>query len=391
MLGLQKTKGFSNKELESMSYDMAKFAELASNIGSIGQAIDFSNNTQRAELQNQYPAVAWLLATSMSRMARQASENGLAPIHQDANTGEWMIMVPYSVGTLPPTDTTGACCWVPLDIAKCGAASPLAMLCLKDCAKIMDNLINKIRRAGGNDLIGWWQREGETVREAQTRMAKESMAFFTAYNVLFGLTTAETETLKPFHGLLEVMENPAVVSILGTNILGAFEMLGCRITTTKSVPSQCRFLVHPLTLAGIRKAVQPDRFDRYPDGWTKSENGTLTFMGIEFLEDSKFIVDMTAGLGEVWFLDGDVLGVYLATGLMPDNEDFVREIFASNDTPADGCAAECTYYYNIGGVFTNDHRRLAVINNIPLDAACLGNTLQGLEGQVQPDTLIPMN
>ena len=376
---------FSVKELQAASVDHEKvLKQMSSNIGDVGISVDFSQNTLRNPMQNNHPLLAWLMNTTMSTMARNSRNRGLSSIHKDEN-GDWQLMLPFSVYTLPPTDTQGACCWVPFDIAKCGGLVPLHMLCLKDCENIMDSLINMNRVGGGTDLIGQFLRQGETVQAARRRMARMSMSFFTARNVILGVSNAGTDVLKPFHGLLEVMEDVSVVKILGTDPLAAFDSLYCRLQVLGA--GNYAIAVHPLTYQGIAAMVQPGRFDRLPDGWTRSGD-TIRFRGIQFIQDKAVPVDLTGGVGEAWILDGETTGMYLATDLSP-TDNFVRHGFASTDDPAQGCASECDFYYNLGAAFNNNPNRLAVITDIPLSANCLGTSLQGLDGLITPNTLVP--
>lgn len=373
------------KQLDAVAKNVTDILKLSSNIGDIGMAPDFSNNSLRNPLQNDFPLVNWLLSTPFSATMRNASRRGLGQIHKNSD-GDWVVMFPFTVGTLPPTDTTGACCWVPLDIAKCGGTAPLRLLCLKDCDSIMNNLINQNRYPGSNDLIGYLQREGESVKEARKRMARLSMAFFTAYNMILGTTTAGTDILKPFHGLLEVMESPDVTPMYGANPLAVFDSLWCRLQILGA--GNYAIAVHPLTYMGIASTVQPGRFNELPAGWTKSGD-EIRFNGIGFIQDTRVPIDLTAGTGEAWVLDGNVLAAFMGTDLMPADS-FTRHGSTSTDNPDEGCASECDFYYNYGSVFTSNPNRLTLITDIPLSSNCIGTALQGLDDLVQPTTLVPM-
>lgn len=371
---------FNLMQLESVATDIET---LSSNIGEIGMGIDYSNNTLANEMQNRFPLVDWLLRTPASRRIRAQRDRGTLTIHR--NDGELYLVAPWTVGTLPPEDTTGECCWIPFDLTKCGQEVPLKLLCLKDCDKILDNFVFGQKRFGSNDLVGEFANVGETVKEARNRMARVSMAWFTARNIILGTTTTATATLKPFHGLLEVVEDPAVVKVLGSNILAAFDMLGCRISQLGS--GDYVFAVHPLVYESIKREVTLDRFGRYPEGW--SRNGEeVTYSGIGFIRDKLVPVDMSAGTGDVWLLDGEQVGAMMGTELQP-GERFIRRTF-DTDTVENGCANECTYYYNYGTVFGGNTNHAAVITNVPVSANCLGDALTGLDLLIQPETLVPI-
>ena len=355
------------------------------NIGDIGIAVDHSNASLRNELQNDFPLANWLLSTPAS--ARLRGRSGLAFPHKDEN-GEWTMLLPTTVGTLPPADTSGACCWLPFDIAKCNGSVILKLLCLKDCESIFDTLVNMNRTPSGGDLTSFFQRPGETVKAARDRMARWSMAFFTARNIILGVSDAGTDVLKPFHGLLEVMENDAVINIDGSSILGAFDALWCRAKLLGS--DNFAIAVHPLTYEGIAMAVQPGRFGQLPNGWVKTGD-TLTFHGMQFIQDKLVPYDPDTNTGEAWVLDGNAVGAYMGTTLLPTEEFAVRNQVTTTNDPAQGCAAICDYWYNYGATFNTDANRLALITNIPGSASCSGNALQGLEGLINPDTLVPMD
>lgn len=364
---------------------LAHLVQLESNVGDVGMSIDYSINSLITELQNAYPLVNWLLNTPLSRRIRSSSRQGLAQMYKDED-GDWLLMLPFQVYTLPPQDTSGACCWVPFDIAKCAATAPLRLLCLKDCYTILDRLINENRRAGATDLTNYFLRRGESVQNARIRMARLTMAFMTARNLILGVLDAGTETLKPFHGLVQVLENEAVINIDGSNILAAFASLGCRMSVLGGSQNYV-FAVHPLTYESIKFAAAPDIYNRMPANWSRNANGDTFFMGHQFITDKSVSLDLDIGLGEVWMLNGDHVGAYLATDLMPTRS-FISNEFTGNDNPDDGCATECTYYWNYGTVFSDNPNYLAVITGIPILSACT-ESLAGLDNLLQPDTLVP--
>lgn len=381
---------FATSVLENNSVDIVDFAKL-SNIGEIGMAPDFSQNQLANDFQNNFPLVQWLLSTSRSRQIQTAFNNGSAQIHRDSS-GELNIVLPWEVGTTLPEDTQNECCWTPLDLAKCGSEVPLKLLCLKDCDKILENFVWSKKRFGSNDLTGYFARQGETVRQARDRMARLSMVYFTSYNIINGTSATGTSVLKPFHGLLEVVEDKTVIKILGQNILAAFDSLGCRLAVMSGANTgEIIFAVHPLTYMAIKKVIVPGKFNgELPENWTKDANGNVRFMGYRFIEDKTVPVDVAKGTGDVWMLDGRSVGGIMGTTLSP-SEDFIRRTISTTDTPSDGCATECTFYYNFGAVFGTNPNRLAVITDIPLSATCMGATLDGLDAMIKPQTIVPIN
>lgn len=359
-----------------------------SNVGTVDIGTDYSDNSPANPFQNVFPLVSWLMATPSSRKMQNAMNRGAWSLSKKED-GKFYIQLPFTYGTTEPKSTQGECCWVPLDLAKCGSNAPLALLCLKSCEPIMDNLVNETRKIKSNDMICYFQREGETIKDAQKRMDLISMAYFTAINVILGTMTTGTATLKPFHGLLEVMEDKAVIKIAGANVLSAFDSVGLRLAALGD--GDYKFACHPLVLEGIKSVIVPGKFNgEYPDGWTKSENGEITFKGHGFVADKLVPCDITAGTGDVWVLEGNTVGLVMGTTFQP-SEKFQRHTFGATDNPSEGCGTHCDYYYNFGCAFGTDANRLMVIQGIPMSAATLGDALNGLDLVLKPTTIVPIN
>lgn len=359
-----------------------------SNVGTVGIGTDYSDNSPANPFQNVFPLVSWLMATPASRKMQNAMNRGAWSLSKKED-GKFYIQLPFTYGTTEPKSTQGECCWVPLDLAKCGSNAPLALLCLKSCEPIMDNLVNETRKIKSNDMICYFQREGETIKDAQKRMDLISMAYFTAINVILGTMATGTATLKPFHGLLEVMEDKAVIKIAGANVLSAFDSVGLRLAALGD--GDYKFACHPLVLEGIKSVIVPGKYNgEYPDGWTKSENGEITFKGHGFVADKLVPCDITAGTGDVWVLEGNTVGLVMGTTFQP-SEKFQRHTFGATDNPSEGCGTHCDYYYNFGCAFGTDANRLMVIQGIPMSAATLGDALNGLDLVLKPTTIVPIN
>lgn len=359
------------------------------NIGEVGISIDFSNNTLRNPIQDDFPLADWLLNTSASQMMAQARRNGNLVFRTNPQTGAKEVLLPFTVYTTEPEDTTGACCWVPLDIAKCGGTAPINLLCLKDCEDILEDFLLQEQRGKSTDLTGYFLRQGETIKDARRRMARISMAFFTARNLILGTTTTETPTLKQFHGLLEVMNNPAVLSYSGVNILSAFNQLWCRLEVLGE--GSYVFWAHPLIISAIDEVIVGGRFNELPRGWNRDTNGNLSFHNITFRADKHVPFDLETGTGEGWLIDGNYTGALMGTGLYITDRKFIKETFVTNDNREEGCAEVCDFYYNYGTVFNTNPNRLMKIVDIPMSTSCAGSTLAGLEGLVNPDTLVPFD
>ena len=337
----------------------------------------------KTELQNKYALYLWLISTSLSRRVRDLvndTDKGACILYKDSDG--YRLQIPSAYWSTLPEGSAEECCWQPFDFAKCENNVPIHRLCLKDCDSIDDELMGRFRRlnAGYGDLGSY----GETYWDNKKRIARLSMAFLTAYNVILGTDVATTSILKPFHGLLEVMMNPAVTVLDGTSILAAFDSMWCRIVLLGA--GDFVFAVNPLIYQSILAEIKPGQNGDYPDGW--SRNGDeLTFHGIGFIMDSHVPVNFETATGEVWLLNGEAVGAWMATDLMPADP-FIKESGHKEETLANGCGSSCTYYYNYGAAFNNNANKIMRIEGIPVSSACLQST-GDLGGLIFPDTLVP--
>ena len=337
----------------------------------------------KTEIIDRFPLVNYLLNSSLTqRVRREINQSGMCLVHKDGD-GKWVLEVPRELWTLPAESTENECCWQPFDFAKCGGNVPLNLLCLKDCDSIMDSLMGQTVTFGAS--VPGLASDRDTLNEIKKRVARMSMAFLTAHNVILGSDDTFTDILKPFHGLIQVMENPAIVVINGTNILSAFDSVGCRIAL---LPGDARytFAVNPVTYESIKNEIRVGQYGNLPEGWSR-DGEEIRFHGISFLRDRMVPVDLASGTGEVWVLENSAVGLYLATDLMPSDA-YIKQGAHTTDTYANGCAEDCTYYYNLGSAMGNNANKLMRVVDIPISGAC--SAVIGTMGAlVQPRTLIP--
>ena len=354
--------------------------QLATNfIDIISDCVGLEDFTLRNAIQNEYPLATWLLATSFSRVMRQRSTN---PQMMHKKEGVWTLEVPGTVWTLEPQNSGDDCCWTMPDFAKCASDVPMSMLCLKDCDDIFDKMVfERLRINDRIDLAGI-ARSGETVDDVNDRIRRLWMAFYTMHTAILGTMETSDNIVKPFHGLLEVLQNDAVLSISGANILGAFASIACRLAVLGGEEDWV-FATNPLIYRSLLAVVVADENGNYPDGW--SRNGDeLRFMGIGFIRDKIVPVDMENLTGDIWLLDGASVGLFLAYAL--GNEKMVKDDF-TEETLANGCGRFCTYLYNFGTVANNNANRLMVVSGVPVSSAC--TEIADLAELVNPQTLIP--
>ena len=336
----------------------------------------------REELQDYFPLATWLLDTSFARLIRQRSTNPQTMHHSADKDVEWEMEVPGSVWTLTPTNSGTDCCWTMPDFAKCSEAVPLMMLCLKDCDNIFDKMVmQRLRINDRTDLAGI-ARDGESVERVNERIRMLWFAFYLAHTAILGTTATSDNITKPFHGLLEVMQNPAVVSIAGTNPLAAFESVGCRLAVLGGYADYV-FACNPLIYESLLKLVVPNENGMYPSNWSRTGD-EIRFKGIGFIRDKLIPVDMTNNTGDIWLIDGATVGLFFGFNL--NNPFVIRDDF-TEQTLADGCGQMCTYLYNFGAVAANNANRVMVISGVPVSSAC--TDINDLAALINPQTLIP--
>ena len=357
--------------------------KLASNfIDIISDCEGLEDFSLRNELQRYSELATWLLATPFANMLRRRSTDPQKFHRGSAEGVDWEMEIPGTVYTLEPANATADCCWTIPDFAKCAGSVPLNFVCLKDCDKIFDKMVmNRLRINERVDLEGF-ARNGETLEEVENRIRHLWMAFYTLHTVILGTSTTSDNITKPFHGLLEVIGNDAVISMSGANVLGAFDSLACRLDVLGG--DNWVFATNPLIYRSIESAVVPDERGELPAGWSKDANGRLRFQGIGFITDKLVPVDMEAMTGDIWVISGDSTGAFLAYNIGDEME--IRDDF-TEQTKENGCGQLCTYLYNFGTVANNNANRLMVISGVPVSAAC--TQIADLAALINPTTLVP--
>lgn len=229
---------------------------------------------------------------------RQQERLGLCQRYKE--DGKWYLRVPALVYSELPASTENECCWSSFDFAKCAGVVEINKLCLKDCKDIMDDMMSRSTAIGSANAVDGLAGGSETLAAVQERIAKLSMAFLTMNNIVLGMDNTFTSVLKPFHGLLQVMSNPAVDAIDGTNILSAFESLGCRLAVLGG-GSRYIVAIHPVAYYSILSLIVPGQYGRLPEGWTRNGD-EISYMGVRFLRDERVPVDTTNNTAEAWVL-----------------------------------------------------------------------------------------
>lgn len=367
------------KMLDNRAVDAQK---LASNfIDIIADCDGLEDFSLRNTLQDRYPLATWLAGTRFAGIMRRRSTDP-QKFHKGAEgEAEWVMEVPGTVWTLAPVNSGDDCCWTIPDFAKCAANVPLTFVCLKDCDNIFDSMVYERLRIDRRISLEGFAREGETLEQVENRIRHLWMAFYTMHTAILGTMNTSDNIVKPFHGLLEVMQNSAVVSISGANVLAAFDSLGCRLDVLGG--NDWVFAINPLLYRTLEEVVVADERGNLPGGWSKV-NGRLRFKGIGFIDDKLVPVDMENMTGDIWLIDGDSTGLFM--GYSIGNEKEIRNDF-TEQTKANGCGQLCTYLYNYGTVANNNANRVMVISDVPVSNAC--TEISDLAALINPTTLIP--
>lgn len=365
--------------LDNRAVDVQK---LASNfVDIISDCEGLEDFSLRNVLQDRYPLATWLAGTSFAAMMRRRSTDP-QKFHRGADgEAEWVMEVPGSVWTLEPVNSGEDCCWTIPDFAKCSSNVPLTFVCLKDCDNIFDTMVFERLRIDRRTSLEGFAREGETLEQVENRIRHLWMAFYTMHTAVLGTMNTSDNIVKPFHGLLEVLQNSAVVSISGANVLAAFDSLGCRLDVLGG--NGWVFAINPLLYRTLEDVVIADERGNLPNGWTKV-NGRLRFKGIGFIDDKLVPVDMEAMTGDIWLIDGDATGLFMGYAIGREKE--IKNDFTEK-TLEEGCGQLCTYLYNYGTVANNNANRVMVISDVPVSNAC--TEISDLAELINPMTLVP--
>ena len=366
------------KMLDNRAVDVQK---LASNfVDIIADCEGLEDFSLRNVLQDKYPLATWLAGTAFAGVMRKRSTNPQLFHHGGEDEAQWVMEVPGSVYTLDPVNSGSDCCWTLPDFAKCSANVPLNFVCLKDCDNIFDAMVFEKLRIDRRVSLEGFAKEGETLEQVENRIRHLWMAFYTMHTAILGTSATSDNIVKPFHGLLEVLQNDAVISISGANILAAFDSIGCRLDVLGG--NGWKFATNPLIYRSIEEAIQPDERGNLPSGWSK--DGGLKFHGIGFIEDKLVPVDMTNMTGDIWLVDGDATGLFMGYNIGSEKE--IKNDF-TEQTPENGCAQLCTYLYNYGAVANNNANRVMVISGVAVSSAC--TEIADLAALINPTTLVP--
>ena len=368
--------------LKRLDNDAMSAEKLSSNfIDIISDCESLEDFSLRNELQRYSELATWLMGTSFARMMRRRSTDP-QKFHKSSKDGvEWEMEIPGTVWTLDPVNNGADCCWTIPDFAKCAGDVPLDFVCLKDCDKIFDFMVMDRLRVNQKSRLEGFAREGETINEVENRIRHLWMGFYTLHTMILGTRATSDNITKPFHGLFEVLQNDAIISISGANILGAFDSIGCRLDVLGG--DGWVFATNPLIYRSLEAVVVPDERGNYPVGWSKV-NGRLRFHGIGFIDDKLVPVDMEEKTGDIWLLDGSAVGAFLAYNIGDEME--IRNDF-TEQTKEEGCGQLCTYLYNFGTVANNNANRLMVISGVPVSSAC--TQIADLAALINPTTLVP--
>lgn len=372
----------ANFNLNRLMRQAVEVQELASNfVDIISDCQSLEDFTLRNALQDRYPLAVWLMETRFSNTLRDMESDPQRFHKGGADNKQWVMDVPGTVYTLAPANSGDDCCWTIPDFAKCAGSVPMSFVCLKDCDNIFDSLVYDKLRINAKAALERFAREGETINQVENRIRHLWMAFYTMHTAILGTMQTSDNIVKPFHGLLEVLQNDAVVSISGANILAAFDSIACRLAVLGG--EDWVFAVNPLIYRSIKAVIKRDERGEYPDGWSVDANGRLRFEGIGFIDDKLVPVDMEAMTGDIWLIDGSATGLYLAYDLGREAE---RDTF-TEETKANGCGSECHFLYNFGTVANNNANRVMVISGVPVSSAC--TEIADLAELINPTTLVP--
>lgn len=326
---------------------------------------------------NQFGFLAALLGSPATQSLFTTDENGgrkYKNTRWNCDTSSYDIILGKTIWTELPEDIGTACCHTKPDVNGCLTIATPGRLCLRDCYDDMTEHWMRMLRQNYS-LFG-----GSSTKAEYEAELRAWFVFFQARDIMYGQKDVTGGNVPAFPGVLDVI-NQSTIAFSGADIIGAFEQLECRFSL---LGGNYVFGAHTLTIKALKDAV--NRGGQLYKNFSM-DGDTLQFMGYPIIVDNLVPIDVTAGTGQLWFADLNVAGVFMEYNLT-DTE--ILETDSYTDSTTGDCFEHCVMLRNYGFAFTKDANKVGRIIDIPLSGACLGeNTLYGLGGLMNPETLIP--
>jgi len=273
------------------------------------------------------------------------------------------IVVGGRIWTEVPEVSDDACCWTTPGMAGCLTTTDLNYLCIKDCKDIIESVWEDMTSRGPADATAPFGGSNET--QERRNQVLTWFKWFVYRNMVLGTPDVSGNNLKPFHGLLEFMESDYVLSINGASLLAAMEQVRCQL---KHLQGNWVIGAHPLVADDVQQAV------------------TASGLNIRVLRQDFLPVDPETGKTELVLVSLESMGAILSHRI--DNPMYRHQIIPSTD-PTQGCMVECDTYGLMGGLFLRDFNGLIKITDVDLTGSCGPNAFYGMQGQINPETLMP--
>lgn len=363
--------------LETLQKDAVSYASVENTVAVFGGCNSADVRTFNEMMETEFPLAMWLMNTPYARTLRNRINSDLKNIFMDGN--KIKVNIPGEAYSIPRTQGADECCWVPDDLAKCGGTAEIKTLCLKDSENIGQSLIFNNIRLNDSTI---------TVEEERKLIALRSLALHTAITVVQGTLGAFTDLTKPFQGLAEVLQNPAITSIdASACILGAFDIVACRLAVVGGHENSV-FWMHPLTLNAVKAELKKDINGNLPAGWSITDQGNVFFEGVPLRADKFMMYDFQNSTGTIVLLNGNNIGAVLGATSDADYGEGSRFVRNSYGYSANGCGADTVYYFNYGTVALNNANKALLISNVATSANCV-QAVQDLQDVLATQTIVP--
>lgn len=313
------------------------------------------------------------------------------------DNNEWEIK-DYTWGMTDPDDGNG-CCFVPFEFQACKQKAVVRQLCIRDCQSLLDEMMLKNIRFTRNDLINQFQRENETYNDAMTRFVQWSFAFRTQRVIAQGLLKGDAPGLRPFHGVAQIMSDPATTPIKAGDILGGFAQAGCVLTAlSQGNNGNYAIFVHPLGVEAIKTRVVKNTNGEYPEGWEKGSFGNyhgynveVKFKGIPIVADPYVPIDyVKTNTFEAYIIDTSITKASMAKPLMQNARDHAIYGQVTDPDPNNGCAmVRCTTYINAGTVHCSNYAKNILVAGLPLGNSCASTLYSRFKGVLDASVPFP--
>jgi len=297
-------------------------------------------------------SIGWMDALASGAAARRVKS--VLEYKEDCTTGDGYIVIGKEAYTTLPEDTGGACCYRPsLEMeAKQYLAKP-ARICMERCytedeldtlkdRKVLPIDANPLALTGTN----WYERDIQEFSNLATMFLERTVAL--------GQKDISAPLLRPFPGLLDVINKESTITLDGSNLLSTIKTIDC---TDSFVQGDWLVLGNAIGIKAFNQAMA-----------TFSEKAGYT-PGFKYQtqEFKSAIFSLESMTTELWILDLNKVGLILdGAPTFNLNELTARETYSDSDP----CYQVCVQFKRRGFVFSTGLNSVFRVQNVGVGVDC---------------------